>query len=81
MNKKKWIIAIALISVLLVLFLALGIYGGLLAEDPGITCDFGIGRLCWKWHKNLLGKARDLIEDASLDKIGENIKNFIENKK
>jgi len=84
MNKKKWIIVtiIAVIAALLIILFVWGLYGGILSrEDPGITCDFGFGKFCWKWHKNILGKARDLIEEADLDKISQGIRNFLENNK
>lgn len=50
--------------VILIVFLIWGIVGAIAANDPGVTCDMGFNDiLCWKWHKNLLGQAGELVNN------------------
>ena len=63
--------AISLIILLVVAVLVWGFIGGQQAQDPGITCDMGAGdSLCWQWHKNKLGEAREFAEDVG-DQLNE----------
>jgi len=63
-----------LVGVLIVLFILIvggifiwGYVGGVEAHSPGVTCDMGImdDALCFKWHKNFIGKVGDFFVGVS----------------
>ena len=68
MNKS-----IILFFVLLILAISIwGFIGGQEAQESGVTCDMGIGKIfCWKWHTNLLGQAQEFA-----DNTGNAVKDF-----
>lgn len=57
---------ITIIAIVLAVLLVWGFVGGMEAEDPGVTCDMGLGdTFCWKWHTNAVGKVGEFFEDIS----------------
>jgi hypothetical protein len=58
--------AFVLIVLVLTVVLAWGFVGGMEVQDPGITCDMGLGeRFCWQWHTNTAGKIDEFIDDIT----------------
>jgi len=70
--KKSNTLFIIIIMIILAL-LILGLIGSSQAEKIGTTCDLGIGKnsltgetgslLCWKWHRNIIGKIGDKLNN------------------
>jgi hypothetical protein len=64
MKKKVINTIIVVVLVILGILLVWGFIGANEAQNPGITCDTGIGHsLCWKWHTNPLGELQEAFED------------------
>jgi len=64
-NKKGGAgLVIGIIVFLLIVVLVWGFVGGQEAQKVGVTCDMGVGEsLCWQWHKNLIGRTGEAIND------------------
>lgn len=56
---------VIIITLLLAVVIGWGVAGGMEAQDPGVTCDMGLGEnLCWQWHTNTVGQIDRFIDDV-----------------
>ncbi len=61
------------LGTLFLVILIWGFIGGQQAQETGITCDMGLGKLfCWTWHTNIVGQAQEFLDNA-----GNTVKNFL----
>jgi len=62
MEKTKIVVGVVIILAVLLVW---GLIGSSEAAKIGINCDIGIAddgsTLCWRWHQNILGDIRDII--------------------
>jgi len=64
MNVKANVTIVVIIVILLGIIFVWGFVGGQEAQKVGVTCDMGIEEtLCWKWHKNIMGKTEEAINN------------------
>jgi len=64
MNKKATNNGVLIFVLIVVGLLIWGFVGGMAAQDPGVTCDMGIGgALCWKWHTNAIGQVGEFLKN------------------
>ena len=56
--------AVVIFILIIIGLLIWGIVGGFAAQDPGVTCDMGVGNvLCWKWHTNTIGQIGEFLKN------------------